>query len=157
MGPRFLSWSLFRVFATASWVAIFGLDLRAVDLSPVAESASSVCAAWRLAEKFADANARCEVMLGRGDSMLPLYRDQTVLVVRSVPMGDLRQGMTVVFIGDHGRPVAHTLLEKTAAGWVAIGLGNREPDRTRVRFGNLLGVVVRAYAPSTSDELVAAQ
>ena len=157
MVARSLSRSLFRVFAMAGGIAIFGFELRAVDLSPVAESATSVCAAWRLAEKFAAANARCDVMLGRGDSMLPLYRDQTVLVVQSVPMGDLREGMTVVFIGDHGCPVAHTLREKTASGWIAIGRGNCEPDRTRVRFGNLLGVVVRAYAPATSEELFAAQ
>jgi hypothetical protein len=65
--------------------------------------------------------------------------------------------MTVVFIGDRGRPVAHTLIENTASGWRAIGLGNREPDRTRVRFGNLLGVVVRAYAPAASEQLLAAQ
>ena len=143
--------------ATVGFLVALLISVRAAELSPVAETAPSVCAAWRLAEKFAAAHARCEVMVGRGDSMLPLYRDQTVLVVQSVPMLDLQPGMTVVFIGDQGHPVAHMLLEKTPSGWRAIGMGNREADRTRVRFSNLLGVVVRAYAPASSGELFAAQ
>ncbi len=96
-------------------------------------------------------------MVGRGDSMLPLYRDRTVLVVERKAMSELRAGMTVVFIGDRGRPVAHLLLEKTAAGWRAMGVGNPEPDCTRVRYANFLGVVVRAYAPAARSGLVAAQ
>ena len=96
-------------------------------------------------------------MVGRGNSMLPLYHDQTVLVVQSVSMPELQAGMTVVFIGDQGHPVAHTLLEKTPSGWWAIGMGNREADRTRVRFSNLIGVVVRAYAPAAGGELFATQ
>ena len=29
-----------------------------------------------------------------------------------------------------------------------MGLGNREPDATFVRFGNYIGTVVKAYAPT---------
>ena len=79
--------------------------------------------------------------------MLPLYADRTVLVVRRMKTSALREGMTVVFSGDRGRLVAHTLLEKTAQGWRAIGVGNSEPDRTLVRRDNMVGVVVKAYAP----------
>ncbi len=103
--------------------------------------------AWRLAEAIAAEKDACEVMIGSGGSMLPLYPDRTVLVVERVPLAKLQRGMTVVFIGDRGRPVAHTLIEKTPSGWVAQGLANDERDRTLVRERNYLGTVVRAFAP----------
>ena len=111
--------------------------------------------AWRLAEAYAAAHADCEGVVGSGDSMLPIYRDRTVLVLRHAKTTELQRGMTVVFTGDHGRPVAHTLLEKTPGGWRAMGVGNREPDRTFVGYGNLIGVVVKAYAPTARGALVA--
>ena len=86
-------------------------------------------------------------MVGSGGSMLPLYPDRTVLLVQRVPLEDLEVGMTVVFIGDSGRPVAHTLVEKTSRGWFAQGLANAERDRTLVRVRNYLGAVVRAFTP----------
>ena len=86
-------------------------------------------------------------MVGSGGSMLPLYPDRTVLLVQRVPLEDLEVGMTVVFIGDSGRPVAHTLVEKTSRGWIAQGLANAERDQTLVRVRNYLGAVVRAFTP----------
>jgi hypothetical protein len=103
--------------------------------------------AWRLAEALTAAKPDHEILLGRGGSMLPLYPDGTVLVVQRLPMAELRAGMTVVFIGDRGRPVAHALVEKTFFGWLAKGLNNAEADRTRVRTDNYLGTVVRAFTP----------
>ena len=123
-------------------------------LTPVAEPVAPR-EAWRLAEAYAAAHADCEVLVGSGDSMLPFYRDRTVLVVRHARTAELQRGMTVVFTGDRGRPVAHTLLEKTPGGWRAMGVGNREPDRTLVGYGNLIGVVVKAYASTLPGALVA--
>lgn len=123
--------------------------------SPVAEPVAPADA-WRLAEAYATGHPGSEVMVGSGDSMLPLYRDHTVLVVQAVAMSRLQSGMTVVFTGDRGRPVAHTLVERTPRGWRAIGVGNPEPDRTRVRYDNLIGVVVKAYAPTGRATLLAA-
>jgi hypothetical protein len=104
--------------------------------------------AWRQAEAFAAAQPGREVVVGRGDSMLPLYRDRTVLVLEALDMSAWRAGMTVVFIGDQGRPVAHTLVSKTRKGWIACGLANPERDRTLVQPGNYIGTVVRAFAPA---------
>lgn len=103
--------------------------------------------AWRIAESMAAKNPRCEVMIGSGGSMLPLYPDRTVLLVERMAMSQLRQGMTVVFIGDRGRPVAHTLIAKTPRGWLAQGLANQERDRTVIAPQNYLGTVVRAFTP----------
>ncbi len=103
--------------------------------------------AWRIAESLAAQRPTCEVMMGSGGSMLPLYPDRTVLVVERLPLTALRRGMTVVFIGDRGRPVAHVLIERTPRGWLARGLANRERDQTLVRERNYLGTVVRAFTP----------
>ena len=111
--------------------------------------------AWRCAEAYVAEHPGCEVLVGSGDSMLPLYADRTVLVVCRERMSALQGGMTVVFTGDQGCPVAHALVEKTPRGWLAMGVGNSEPDRTLVRYDNFIGVVVKAYAPVARGGLVA--
>ncbi len=134
--------------------------LRAVDdaaRSPVAEPVGAVLDGWRRAEAYAAAHPGCEVFVGRGDSMLPLYRDRTVLVVREIAMKDLRVGMTVIFTGDRGNLVAHRLLQSTSDGWLAMGDGNHEPDRTLVNHRNLVGVVVKAYATPLPGAAMARQ
>ena len=123
-------------------------------LSPAPEVAESGDA-WRQAEALAATMPGCEVLVGSGDSMLPLYRDRTVLVVRRFAMSELRAGMTVIFTGDHGHLVAHTLVEKSPGGWIAQGLGNQQRDRTRVRSGNYLGTVIKAFAPTDRMRRVA--
>jgi hypothetical protein len=77
-----------------------------------------------------------------------------VLVLETMHVSAWRVGMTVVFIGDQGRPVAHTLVSKTSRGWIACGLGNSERDRTLVRASNYIGTVVRAFAPTQESSSV---
>ena len=107
--------------------------------------------AWRFAESYAATIPHGDVMVGRGDSMLPLYPDRTVIVVQRLPMDQLRPGMTVVFVGVQGRPVAHTLVAKTAHGWTAKGMANDYIDLTRVGEQNYLGTVIRAFKPMTDE------
>jgi hypothetical protein len=89
-------------------------------------------------------------LVGSGDSMLPLYRENTVVVTRRVATGDLRAGMTAVYVGDSGRLVAHVLVRRTWDGWLAQGVGNDACDTVKVTGQNLVGVVVRAFEPSKS-------
>ena len=42
--------------------------------------------AWRMAEVFTAGGPECDVVVGSGDSMLPLYPDQTVLLIRRLPI-----------------------------------------------------------------------
>jgi hypothetical protein len=133
-------------------------DAAALENSPRLECVAA-SDAWKLAEACAASLVGGDVMLGQGDSMLPLYPDRTVIVVQRQEMADLRPGMTVVFIGDSGRPVAHTLVAKTSRGWTAKGVGNSYLDRTTVRLNNYVGTVVRAFMPvktGSADSLVAA-
>jgi hypothetical protein len=135
------------VLFAAVWIALIAAARAGTEASSPRPEVVAAREAWRLAETLTATKPDCEILLGRGGSMLPLYPDGTVLVVQRRPMVELRAGMTVVFIGDRGRPVAHTLVEKTFLGWLAKGLNNAEPDRTRVRTDNYLGTVVRAFTP----------
>jgi hypothetical protein len=129
----------------------------AVRFSPAAVAAMSPAAevvqpfdAIRLGKQYVAAHPGTDFLVGSGDSMLPLYKDHTVVVTQKIAMSDLRPGMTAVYIGDAGRPVAHVLVKKTFEGWVAMGVGNAECDATPVTEANLLGVIVKAFEPTKS-------
>jgi hypothetical protein len=102
---------------------------------------------WRQAQAYAETHPGSEIFVGSGGSMLPLYQDRTVLIVRAMKLDQLKRGMTVVYIGDSGRLVAHTLLQESPRGWTAMGVGNRAPDRTPVRYRNYIGTVIKAFRP----------
>jgi hypothetical protein len=129
----------------------------ALRYSPSAVAAMSPAAevvhpfeAMSLAKKYVAANPGTDFLVGSGDSMLPLYQDHTVVVMKKIAVGDLKAGMTAVFLGDSGHPVAHVLVARTSDGWVAQGVGNAAPDATLVSADNLMGVVIKAYEPSSS-------
>lgn len=104
-----------------------------------------VTRAWREAEAYIADRAGAEIMVGCGDSMLPLYRSRTLLVTELQPYEDWRPGQTVVFRGDRGRPVAHLLVVKSRAGWRSAGLARAELDNGLVTPRNYLGTVTKAY------------
>lgn len=106
--------------------------------------------ALRFAKEYVVGHPGTDFLVGSGDSMLPLYRDHTVVITRRVVMADLRAGMTAVYFGEAGRPVAHVLVKRTSEGWVAMGVGNSRCDATIVTQENLMGVVVKAYEPTCS-------
>jgi hypothetical protein len=106
--------------------------------------------ALRLAQDYVATHEGTEYLVGSGDSMMPLYRDHTVVVIQRTALSELKAGMTVVYMADSGRPVAHALVKRTSDGWVAMGVGNSACDVTRVTDSNLMGVVVRAFEASKS-------
>jgi len=118
-------------------------------MSPAAEIVRPF-EAVRLGMDYVAEHPGTDFMVGSGDSMLPLYKDHTVVVAQRIPASELRAGMTAVYLGDSGRPVAHVLVKRTPDGWIAIGVGNAECDSTPVTEANLIGVVVRAFEPSRS-------
>jgi hypothetical protein len=118
-------------------------------LSPVAEVVQPF-EAMRLGKKYVAEHPGTEFLVGSGDSMRPLYKDHTVVVTQKVAVTELQAGMTAVYFSDSGRPVAHVLVKKTSDGWVAQGVGNAKCDATLVTQDNLLGVVVKAFEPTTS-------
>jgi hypothetical protein len=87
-------------------------------------------------------------MVGSGNSMLPLYKDHTVIVTRRIAIRQLRPGMTVVFMDPEGFAVAHVLVRLTPSGWISMGVGNSDSDRGRIVDDNYVGVVIRAFEPT---------
>lgn len=86
------------------------------------------------------------VIRGYGDSMLPLYRSGTLLVVQPVPFEKLRRGMSVVFQHE-GRSITHLLVAKAGKAWRTTGLNNRRQDYVAVDERNIRGVVIAAFTP----------
>ena len=97
-----------------------------------------------MANAYAGSREGAEVVLGLGDSMAPLYRNRTLLVIEKQPFETLAPGMTVVFIGDTGSQVAHSLIRRVPGGWEARGVGNNYRDNELVTPANFLGRVTQA-------------
>jgi len=121
-------------------------------MTPTAEVVQPLDA-LHLAEQYVADHPGTEYMIGSGESMMPVYKDHTVIITQRISVSELKPGMTVVFVGDRGFPVAHALVAKSADGWIAMGVGNAECDQTRVREDNYLGAVVKAYEPTSSPML----
>ncbi|QYM80069.1 S24/S26 family peptidase [Horticoccus luteus] len=103
---------------------------------------------WTAAETVARLARGRTVVVGQGESMLPLYPAGTVLVIERVAWSQLRAGMTVIYEregGLAGEMVGHVLTTQEARGWVAQGLNNDDPDDMRVTPGNYVGTVVAAF------------
>ncbi len=150
-------WSLCGVIALSGLGWSGCATQTALRYSPAAVAAMSPAAdvvapfdAIRLGKKYVAEHAGTDFLVGSGDSMLPLYRDHTVVVTQRIAMSDLRPGMTAVYIGDSGRPVAHVLVKNTSEGWIVMGVGNAACDTTTVTGGNLVGIVVKAFEPTKS-------
>ncbi len=101
--------------------------------------------AWRMARAYAAGRDEAEVVLGLGASMVPLYRERTLLVIERMSFETLAAGMTVVFAGDGGWPVAHVLVRPVQGGWQAAGVANAARDATLVTANNYRGTVTKAF------------
>lgn len=86
---------------------------------------------------------------GIGASMEPLYATNTAVVVTPITYDAVKKGMTVVYLKNNGRRVAHTIVGETRGGYLVQGINNDEPDAGVVNEENLIGVIVSAY--STAD------
>ncbi len=78
--------------------------------------------------------------------MLPVYGENTVLVLQKVPFAELSAGMNVAYRNRRGRVVVHRLVTRDSIGWRAVGLNNPQEDTERVTEFNLLGIVYAAFA-----------
>lgn len=102
----------------------------------------------RTAEAAASHLEGAEAFIGAGDSMEPVYASGTAIVVMPCDYHLLRPGMSVVYVNQDGRGIAHALVRETRGGWVAQGVSNPECDPDLVTARNLVGVITQAYASS---------
>lgn len=102
--------------------------------------------AWKDAEMIASlGEGRLEV-IGTGDSMAPVYGDNTILVISRIPFEQLQSGMTIAYVNLKGHRVVHQLVSQDRLGWRVQGFNNEVEDRERVTRDNLIGVVYASLA-----------
>ncbi|MEJ1972883.1 MAG: S24/S26 family peptidase [Lacunisphaera sp.] len=109
--------------------------------------AADLAHAWQQASDLAAHTSRAFVLVGAGESMLPLYAPGTILVLCQRPYAKLKRGQTVLYRSHAQKVAAHVLVALTRDGWRAQGLNNRGHDMEPVQEGNLVGVVIAAYRP----------
>ncbi|MFA6963060.1 MAG: hypothetical protein WC205_20065 [Opitutaceae bacterium] len=102
--------------------------------------------AWQDAEKVAARAEGRETVVGSGESMMPIYGENTVLVLTKINYADLKPGMQVAYVNEAGHRVVHVLLSLGVNGWRIQGLNNEEEDTERVTRYNLIGVVYASFA-----------
>lgn len=103
--------------------------------------------AWKDAEALAALDPSRLTVIGSGDSMKPVYGENTVLVLQKVPFESLAAGMNVAYRNQAGRVVLHRLIARESGrSWRVRGLNNESEDRERVTPENLLGIVYAAFA-----------
>jgi signal peptidase I len=104
-----------------------------------------------VADAMAVAGQRADLSVARisGQSMLPYFEDQAVIVMKKIDAARLRVGMIAVYVNRFGEKVAHRVIAPVNGGWQVKGYNNDRPDTTVVNGSNLLGVV---YATFTSAE-----
>lgn len=107
--------------------------------------------AWKDAERISANDEGRVTLIGSGESMRPIYGENTVLVISKIDFADLKPGMQVAYNNQAGRRVVHVLLDRDDRGWRVQGLNNASEDRERVTRHNLIGVVYASFA--TEDAL----
>ena len=164
-----LASSALRILGPPAALAVMGVCLSGCAIYGVARAPAPVATyspspkrvgpleLYAVAEKFVFEHPGTAFMAGSGDSMQPLYKDHTVIITQWFPMRALEPGMTVVFLGDSGCPVAHVLVKETPGGWIAKGVANPACDNRRVSADNYLGVVIGAFEPTSNPMLAMIQ
>jgi hypothetical protein len=152
--PKFLS-SILRKLVPVFLLALFaGCASEPADPAAKAPPSANVgkLQAWNDAEMLAQRAEGRSAAVGAGNSMLPVYGDNTMLVINAVPYDMLRLGMNVAYRNSRGVEVVHQLIGKEARGWRVAGLNNEEADAELVTPYNLIGVVYATLNYDAHDE-----
>lgn len=92
-----------------------------------------------------------EVMVAKGDSMVPHYGDGSVLVVDALPFENLRPGMIAVFKDAAGDWVGHFIQARGAEGWITRGINNSRADAAELTESNYHGVIFGVLNSAGAD------
>ncbi len=143
---RRISWFFFPVVLAGGCAGVDATVKPSADNEPVPSAGVSRMQAWQDAEALAALDPNRLTVIGSGESMRPVYGENTVLVLQKVAYADLAEGMTVAYRNAAGRIVVHTLLAKGSDGWRVAGLNNPNEDQGRVTHYNLIGAVYASFA-----------
>jgi signal peptidase I len=111
-----------------------------------------------VSDALAIAEHRPELSVVRvaGQSMLPYFGDDAVVVVKKIDAARLRVGMIAVYVNRFGEKVAHRIISPVAGGWQVKGFNNAQADSTVVNSGNLLGIVYATFNSAGRDSATVA-
>lgn len=113
---------------------------------------------WKRAQEIARVVPQSDVVVGHGDSMMPLYPSGTVLVLQNLKIDHLRPGMTVVFQAAEGDPyqmLAEVLVRKMDENqWETATLAgeNSRHGLREIDEKSYVGTVVAALNRATEDQ-----
>lgn len=133
---------------------LLALGLSAMMIGAVAQRAEAAGRQWSGvsydaamadAMKIAARRADLSVVRVAGQSMLPYFGEEAVLVLKKIDAAKLRVGMIVVYWNRFGEKVAHRVIAPVEGGWQVKGYNNDRPDSTLVNRENLLGVVYATF------------
>jgi signal peptidase I len=110
-----------------------------------AASGTSFSAAVADAMAVAASRADLSVVRVAGQSMLPYFSDDAVIVVKKIDAARMRVGMIAVYVNRFGEKVAHRVIAPVAGGWQVKGFNNDRADTSVVDNSNLLGVVYATF------------
>ena len=145
--PRFFASAIFGVFLLSALGCASGGSEPARGAPPPPSVGVTKNQAWRDAEALAALDPSRLTVIGSGESMKPVYGENTVLVLQRVEFDGLVEGMNVAYRNESGRVVLHRLVAKEGnRSWRVRGLNNEAEDRERVTPENLLGIVYAAFA-----------
>jgi len=131
---------------TARRSLLVSAALLAVAVAPRAQAANmSYEAAVSDALTVAAQRADLSVMRVAGQSMLPYFSDDAVIVVKKIDAARLRVGMIAVYVNRFGEKVAHRVIAPREGGWQVKGYNNDAADSTVVNSSNLLGIVYATF------------
>jgi hypothetical protein len=152
--PKFLSLILPKLPPVVLLALFTGCASEPADPAAKAPPSANVgkLQAWNDAEMLAQRAEGRSAAVGAGNSMLPIYGDNTMLVINAVPYDTLQLGMNVAYRNSRGVEVVHKLMGKEANGWRVAGLNNEEADEELVTPYNLIGVVYATLNYDANDE-----
>ena len=82
---------------------------------------------------------------GAGESMMPLYGDNSLFVIRSADFDSLERGAMIAYRNQHGQIIIHQLIRKRGQKWMAQGLNNKVMDNEWVTIDKFIGVVYAVF------------
>jgi hypothetical protein len=99
------------------------------------------------ADEFAANHPGHIALWGISSRPLAHYGTQAAMVVKEVEFGELRRGMTVVYVTEMGARAGGLLVRQQDEGWVVKDWGAATAKERLVFPSTLVGVVVLAFVP----------
>jgi hypothetical protein len=136
-----------RFTPTVRWILTASAALVVLGAAAGARPASRVAYDAAVVDAMAVAAKRPDLSVARvsGQSMLPFFGDDAVIVMKKIDAARLRVGMIAIYVNRFGEKIAHRVIAQVDGGWQMQGYSNDEPDSTVVNNTNLLGIVYATF------------